>query len=77
MILHLAGERPWNNGCNHPYKEEFYKLKALTPWKDEPIKRVTYNKKDQIKRVLRQLLCNLGLVKELPDVYNRKYCLIS
>lgn len=77
VVLHLAGERPWNKGCNHPYKDEFYKFKALTPWKDEPIKRVTYNKKDQIKRVLRQLLCNFGLVKELPDVYNRNYCLNS
>jgi len=30
--------RPWFKNCTHPYKNEFYKYKALSPWKDEILK---------------------------------------
>lgn len=30
--------RPWFNNCSHPYKEEYYKYKALSPWVDDPLK---------------------------------------
>ena len=30
--------RPWFKNCTHPYKDEYYKYKALSPWKDEPLK---------------------------------------
>lgn len=30
--------RPWFKNCSHPYKDEYYKYKALSPWKDEPLK---------------------------------------
>lgn len=30
--------RPWFKDCSHPYKNEFYKYKAMSPWKDEALK---------------------------------------
>lgn len=30
--------RPWFKNCTHPYKDEFFKYKKLSPWKDEPLK---------------------------------------
>ena len=36
-ILHFTGRKPWFASCDHPYKEEFLKYKALTVWKDVPL----------------------------------------
>lgn len=30
--------RPWFKNCSHPYKDEYFKYKAISPWKDEPLK---------------------------------------
>lgn len=40
VIHYLTGNynRPWFKKCNHPYKEEYYKYKSLSPWKDEPLR---------------------------------------
>ena len=43
-ILHFtdrANNKPWVKGCRHPYKQEFFKYKALTQWASVPVK--TYN----------------------------------
>ena len=40
VIIHfLAGfyNRPWNKWCTHPLRFEFYKYKAMSPWKDDPL----------------------------------------
>jgi len=37
IILHLSGARPWLKRCTHPMKDEFYKYKAQTLWKNEPL----------------------------------------
>lgn len=29
--------RPWFKDCTHPLKNEYFKYKALSPWKDEPL----------------------------------------
>lgn len=26
--------RPWFTSCTHPYKDEFFKYKSMSPWKD-------------------------------------------
>ena len=39
VIIHfLSGfyNRPWTNQCSHPLRNEFYKYKELSPWKDVP-----------------------------------------
>ena len=30
--------RPWNVGCKHPYAKTYLEYKAISPWKDEPMK---------------------------------------
>lgn len=33
----MSGTRPWLEGDNHPYRDEFLKYRSLTAWKDEPL----------------------------------------
>lgn len=39
VIHYLAAfyNRPWFIPCTHPYKDQFYKYKAMSPWKDVPL----------------------------------------
>jgi lipopolysaccharide biosynthesis glycosyltransferase len=43
VIVHFATSyfslRPWVEGCRHPYAEEWLRYKALTPWKDKPLRK--------------------------------------
>ena len=36
MIHYLTAfyNRPWFTPCTHPYKEEYFKYKYISPWKD-------------------------------------------
>lgn len=41
VVIHYLSafyNRPWFKKCNHPYKDEYYKYKLLSPWKNEPLK---------------------------------------
>lgn len=71
VILHLAGERPWYKGSTHPYKDEFYKLKELTPWKDEPLKSVSYGFSKDIRKRFRAFLTKMRILPSIVDPYNR------
>lgn len=33
----LDGLRPWINGNMHPWRNEFFRYKNMSPWKDEPL----------------------------------------
>lgn len=40
IIHYLSGwelARPWHKGCRSHRKEEYYRYKALSPWKDDPL----------------------------------------
>lgn len=40
IIHYLTGwelARPWHKGCRSQRKEEYYRYKALSPWKDDPL----------------------------------------
>lgn len=41
IIIHYTGnyrtKRPWFKDSNHPYKNEFYKYKNMSPWKDKEL----------------------------------------
>ena len=37
VVIHYLSafyNRPWLSPCTHPYKDEYYKYQALSPWKD-------------------------------------------
>ncbi len=41
VVIHYLSafyNRPWFKNCTHPYKEEYYKYKSLSPWRDAPLK---------------------------------------
>ena len=39
-IIHFTGiPKPWYKNCKHPWKKEFDKYKAMSPWRDEKEKR--------------------------------------
>lgn len=42
-IIHFTtsfiSKRPWMIGCNHRYCGEWLKYKAMSPWKDEPLRK--------------------------------------
>ena len=41
VIIHFTvsflSKRPWMKGCEHPWKAEWLKYKAMSPWKDTPL----------------------------------------
>jgi lipopolysaccharide biosynthesis glycosyltransferase len=37
VILHFSGYRPWEKGCTHPYKDEFFKYRDQTVWRNDPL----------------------------------------
>ncbi len=39
IVIHFVSKpKPWNYGCNNPYKNEYFKYLLLTPWSDYKIK---------------------------------------
>ena len=73
IILHFSGARPWIEGCDHPYKEEFFKYLNETIWKDEPLWKKPL--KTRIINIMRPLGAKLGLCHMIPDYYDRSFVL--
>lgn len=73
VILHLSGERPWIKGCAHPYKDEYFKYRALTRWKDEPLWDNPAPLKERLfkSNLLRKLLSKFGICHIIPNNYRR------
>ncbi len=61
FIIHYAGIKPWYKECDHPYKQEFLKYKALTEWSKTPLRT---DFKMRIKRVMKKVLLYFGLLDE-------------
>lgn len=59
VIIHYTGIKPWYKECDHPYKKEFLKYKALTEWKDTPLKK---SYKIKIKRIIKKILLYFNLL---------------
>jgi lipopolysaccharide biosynthesis glycosyltransferase len=76
-ILHFAGCGPWKENCPHPYKEEFFKYKAQTIWKDVPLSKVHVSIKDKMKEFLRKVLTPFGICHFVADYFDRDLKLIS
>ena len=37
VILHFTDSKPWIKGCEHPYREEFFKYQRKTEWAGTPL----------------------------------------
>ena len=58
--------KPWNKGCDVPYKEEFFKYRNLTKWSNQPLQKVSLPYKTRIKQYIKNILILLGVMKT-PD----------
>lgn len=53
IVLHFTGSKPWKASCDHPYKEEFHRYKALTVWKNVPVKgKIAWAIRKRIKKLM-------------------------
>lgn len=60
IILHFTSRlKPWNRGCDHPYKNEFFKYQKMTQWKDMPLQR---RNKPSIKGFILKILQKIKLL---------------
>lgn len=75
-ILHFAGCGPWKENCPHPYKEEFFKYKSQTIWKDVPLSKIHVPIKDKMKEFLRKVLTPFGICHYVADYFDRDLKLI-
>lgn len=71
VIVHFTcgNNKPWNKGCDVPYKEEFFKYRNLTKWKDEPLKKIAYPNKTRIKQYVKKVLILLGVMRKPESKY--------
>jgi lipopolysaccharide biosynthesis glycosyltransferase len=76
-ILHYSGCAPWKENCPHPYKDEFFKYKAQTIWRDFPLIKVRVTFKNKIKELLRKVLTPFGICHYVADYFDRDLKLIS
>ena len=70
VILHLCGPQPWSKGCDHPFKDEFFKYRKQTIWKDEPLWKNRQSFSKRFFDVLRRPLKRYG-VSVIEDQYDR------
>ena len=71
VVLHFAGCRPWEKGCNHPYKEEFFKYQSKTKWKDTPLIKVNRSCSYYVKEFSRKILTPFGICHYVSDYFDR------
>lgn len=71
IILHFSGARPWIEGCNHPYKDEFFKYRNETIWKEDSLWPNRLSFKERLINALRPLGAKLGFCHVIPDYYDR------
>lgn len=72
FIVHFTcggANKPWYKGCMVPYKEEFFKYRNLTKWKNKPLKKITYSNKTRIKLFIKKTLILLGVMKKPETKY--------
>lgn len=70
-IIHYSGCRPWEKGCNHPFKEEFFKYRSQTRWKNMSLIKVHVPLKIKIKELLRMFLTPFGICHYEKDYFDR------
>ena len=77
MIIHYSGSRPWETGCTHPYKDEWFKYRDHTIWKDMPLKKVHKSMGFYIKEFIRWALTPIGITHYVPDYFDRSLKLVK
>lgn len=74
VILHFTDSKPWIEGCEHPYREEFFKYQRETEWAGTPLlpNGPIPSLKDKIMYSAKNILRHLKMMSPLPT-YPPKY----
>ena len=67
VIIHYIFGKPWEEGCDHPYRSTFIKYQAETKWKGciwKTPKRPFWVK---VRSHLKNILVEMGLLKASAD----------
>ena len=74
VILHFTDSKPWVEGCEHPYRDEFFKYQKETEWAGTPL--LTYGPtprlKHKIMNYIKNILRHMKILSPLPT-YPPKY----
>ena len=76
VITHYTGNfyvnrRPWVENSDHPHKDAYLKYKALTPWKDAPLKESTRKKSTRIFANICHVLPRPLMILLVSVLYNK------
>lgn len=57
VVIHYTAAKPWEVGCDHPYKDEFFKYQQKTIWRDAALwpPRCPLTAKQKLVRFLRSV----------------------
>lgn len=74
VVIHYTDSKPWIEGCDHPYKNEFYKYQANTIWAHTPLIKDghTHRIGSTINNSIKQFFRQIGILSPLPT-YPPKY----
>ena len=74
VILHFTDSKPWVEGCEHPYRDEFFKYQKETEWAGTPLlpNGPIPSLNHKIMNYIKNLLRHMKLLSPLPT-YPPKY----
>ena len=71
VVIHYSMGKPWYKGNRHPFRSSFFKYRAQTIWKDEPLQeRRPWSLR--IKKAIGGILRKFHIIPELPP-YGKGY----
>lgn len=74
VIIHYTDSKPWKEGCDHPWKDEFYNYQKETEWAKETV--ISNNPKKGLNKIIkikaRKIFEKIGLMTPHP-IYPSKY----
>ena len=76
FTLSFLSKRPWMRGCEHPFAGEWLRYKAMSPWKDSPLREEIRQKRVYLMRRLPRpvMLAAAGLLQAYgrPALYRMR-----
>ena len=74
IVIHYTDSKPWIEGCDHPFKYEFFKYQENTIWAHTPLikKEHTHRTSKIIGDAIKRFLRLIGILSPLPT-YSPKY----
>ena len=65
-VLHFTGVKPWIQGCDHPYKNEFMKYKKMTKWNGTPLWKAP---RKTFRSIIKKILIDWGVLRDMKPTF--------